>query len=238
MKNNEANAFVFIASVILGILIAMNISFNKSHKRVVLSAKQYQEAYNQRNKLHNDISDLIEEYKKNESKIKKYKNSNKNYEEIMQEINSEVSINNLILGVTDVTGPGIKIVLEDASVEFVNDPFEYKSRLIHDRDIIQVINDLKNAGAEALSINDQRIINSTEVYCNGPFLRVNGVKIVAPFYIYAIGNAETMKNYMLSNENYLKGMIIRKINVSITEENNIVIPAYNGKMLHKYLKLN
>lgn len=46
MKNNEASTFVFIASIIIGILISMNISFTRTTDRVFLSAKQYQDSYN------------------------------------------------------------------------------------------------------------------------------------------------------------------------------------------------
>lgn len=54
--------------------------------------------------------------------------------------------------------------------------FEKALRLVHDMDIMQVINDIKNSGAEAISINGQRVVDKTEIYCSGAFLRINGVK--------------------------------------------------------------
>jgi len=226
MKNNEANTFVFIASIIIGILISMNVSFSRGNETVILSAKQYQDAYNYKNKLYNDIVGLLEQYDKYSSKLEKYKNNEQNQEQVTSGIEEELSENQIILGKTAVEGQGIKINLNDASTEDVENAFDYQLRIIHNTDIIQVLNDLKNAGAEAISINGQRIVDSSEVYCSGPFLRVNGVKIAAEFSIYAIGNKEVLYNYMMSNENYLKTLMIRKIRVRVEQSDKIQISAY------------
>ena len=72
MKTNEASVFVFMASVIIGILISLNINFNRDYNRVFLSAQQYQDAYNDRNKLINDISSLEKQYYDYNTKLDKY----------------------------------------------------------------------------------------------------------------------------------------------------------------------
>lgn len=60
MKNNEANLFVFIASIIIGLLISLTFNFNYSSNRIILDSKQYEDAYNEKNKLMNDISNLMD----------------------------------------------------------------------------------------------------------------------------------------------------------------------------------
>lgn len=236
MKNNEANIFVFIASIIIGILISMNISFTRGNERVFLSAKQYQDAYNYRNKLYNNIVGLIEQYDKYDSKLKKYENNEQNEQQVSTEIQKELSENGIILGKTAVEGQGIKISLNDAIEADIESASDYQLRLVHNTDIIQVFNDLRNAGAEAISINGQRIVDGSEVYCSGPFLRVNGVKIAAPFSVYAIGNKEVLYNYMMSNENYLKTLMIRKIRVEVEQTDDIVISAYTGEQKYDFIK--
>lgn len=237
MKNNEANTFVFIASVIIGILISMNVSFSRSSEMVILSAKQYQDAYNQKNKLYNDILGLLEQYDKYSSKLEKYKNNEQSQEQVTAGIAEELKENEMVLGKTAVEGQGIKINLNDASTEDVENAFDYQLRLVHNTDIIQVLNDLRNAGAEAISINGQRIVDSSEVYCSGPFLRVNGVKIAAEFSIYAIGNKEVLYNYMMSNENYIKTLMVRKIKVKVEQSDKIQIPAYTDQPKLDFMKL-
>lgn len=53
--------------------------------------------------------------------------------------------------------------------------------------------------------------------------------MMAPFTIYAIGNKEVMYNYMLSNENYLKSLITRKVRVDVQQCDNLTVPAYTGE---------
>lgn len=236
MKNNEANTFVFIASIIIGILISMNISFTRGNERVFLSAKQYQDAYNYKNKLYSDLVGIREQYDKYQAKLQKYKNNEQNEEQVENEIKQELEENAMILGKTAVEGQGIKIRLNDASTENIQSPDEYEMRIIHNTDIIQVLNDLRNAGAEAISINGQRIVDSSEVYCSGPFLRVNGVKIAAEFNIYAIGNKEVLYNYMMANENYLKTLMFRKIIVVVEQSDKVKIPAYTGEQKKDFMK--
>lgn len=239
MKTNEASVFVFMASVIIGILISLNINFNRDYNRVFLSAQQYQDAYNDRNKLINDISSLQKQYYDYNSKLNKYKYGDKNQHQVLGEMESELLKNKVELGTIDVEGSGIKISLSDASAEFDNNQIDYEYRLIHNTDMIQVINDIKNAGAEAISINGQRIIDRSEIICDGPFLKVNGVKVPGPFTIYAIGKSEVLKNYMLLEDNYLEQILIpRKINVDISELDNVKIPAFEGIISSEYLSTN
>lgn len=236
MKNSEANVFVFIASIIIGILISMNISFSRKTDRVVLNAKQYQDAYNYKNKLYSEVLGLINQYNDYSSKIKKYKSDSQNQEKITSSMKEELNEDNILLGKVALEGQGIVITLDDANTAGAANQFEYQLRIIHNTDIIQVINDLKNSGAEAISLNGQRIIDRSEVYCSGPFLRINGIKIASPFVIYAIGNKDVMYNYMISNENYLKTLLVRKIKVDVQQSNTVRVPAYNGAEKINFMK--
>ena len=236
MKKHEASIFVFIASIIIGVLISTNISLNKGTSIIFLNSKQYKDAYDTKNKLVSDISDLTDKCNEYTSKINSFKYGDKSRTQVLNELSKEVEDNSVIIGTTDVEGQGIKITMNDASNEFIEEPDDYELGIIHNTDIIQVINDLKNAGAEAISINDQRVIDRTEVYCNGAFLRVNGVKIAAPFYIYAIGDKDVMNNYMLLNENYLKSLMLRNIDIDVEQMDNIKIPAYTGELKYTYMK--
>lgn len=241
MKNSEANVFVLIASIIIGILVSTNINMSNGKSMVFLDAKQYKEALDNKNKLLNDIANLKKQYYEYNKKMGDYKYSNKTQDEILQGFNNEIEGNKLMIGLVGVKGEGIKITLDDISSEFDTNEFdesfiERQLKLVHNTDMIQVVNDLHNAGAEAISINGLRLIDMSEIYCNGAFLRINGIKIAAPFYISAIGDKEVLSNYMLSNENYLKGLMLRRINVIVEKEDNIDIPAYLGDIKTNFIK--
>lgn len=238
MKLNETSIFVFIASIIIGLLISLNISFKESTERVVLSAEQYQEALNSRSKLYKEIGRLKEEYYENEEKLLKYKSGTTSTSKILQEMSEEISKNSLVLGNSDVIGEGVKFTINDASMEFDNyieEQFTKWLRIVHNTDIMAIINELRNGGAEAISINGQRVISSSEVYCSGPFIMVNGVQLSAPFYINVIGNKEVIRNYMMNENGYLKTLIYRGIQVQVQMSDEVKIPAYVGEIRYKYM---
>lgn len=238
MKSNEASLFVFIASIIIGILISLNINFNRTYNRVFLSTKQYQDTYNLRNRLRSDISDLQDKYDELSTKLQKYEYGGKNRTSIIQQVESDLNKNKMALGELDVEGQGIKITLNDAD----NDSFDDTSgsdvldKIVHNSDINYVINDLRSAGAEAISINGQRVIDRTEVICYGALLRVNGVSIGAPFYINAIGNKAALNSFMLSDGSWLKYLMMRQIYVDVQEMDNIKIQAYNNIITDDFTK--
>lgn len=230
MKNNEATIFVFIASIIVGLLIAMNIGFDG--KSDFLDVKQYNEAYNERSKLYSDVNNLKEQYYNASSKLKKYDSGDVKKLKVLEEIEKEVSNNNIIIGKTDVKGTGIKIILDDGN----NDINDFSSRqLIHDADISEVINDLQNAGAEAIAVNGERIIYNNYSLCWGDLIKLNGVKIVAPFYIDAIGNENVLYNYLTEESTHTQDLKLRQVKISIVMAEDISILAYTGNFKYNYM---
>ena len=131
------------------------------------------------------------------------------------QIEEELNTSNILLGMTEVKGQGITIELEDGI------------DLIHDNDIISIVNELKNAGAEAISINDQRIVSTTSITCDGNVIMINGQKVGTPFFIKAIGNSAS-----------LYGALSRKEGIMywLDQSEDITISKYNGVINSKYLK--
>ncbi|WP_300348745.1 DUF881 domain-containing protein [Clostridium sp.] len=241
MKNREFTIFIFIASVIVGILISMNISLDGNETPKILNAKEYQDAYNKRNNLYNEISKLKENNRELQKKINNYTRSDETTDKVSKDMTDELKKNLMITGMTEVQGPGLKIVLEDGGESFDGEVIDNLMRLlrtIHDDDMIKVINELKVAGAEAISINNQRIIYNTEIYCGGQFLRMNGVKIPAPFYVNVIGDPDKIENQIMRDGSYIKTLMNRGIKVEITKSDDIIMPAYISDMKPKYMTPN
>ena len=233
MKNNEATIFVFIASIIIGLLIAMNIGFEG--KENFLDVKQYDVAYNERIKLYSELNNLKQQYLNANSKLQKYDSGDEKKYKVLQEIEKEVNENNIILGKSDVQGPGVKITLEDGTGNFG----EYPSitQLIHDLDIVQVINDLRNAGAEAISVNGERIIYDNYGLCAGPTIDLNGIKIVPPFYISAIGNQDVLYNYLTLQQTHIKTLKLRQVKINVVKVDDIKILAYTGNFKNQFMRV-
>jgi uncharacterized protein YlxW (UPF0749 family) len=96
-------------------------------------------------------------------------------------------------GTTSMEGPGIVVTIDDSDVNKVPPAdMSASALLIHDVDLLQVVNELRAAGAEAIAINDQRLGANTAVRCVGPTIQVNTRAVSAPFTIRAIGRPDAL----------------------------------------------
>lgn len=95
-------------------------------------------------------------------------------------------------GLIGLSGPGIRIILDDSDLEEKSS--EYENYVIHEEYLRQLINILWNGGAEAIAVNDQRINTHTEIFCSGAFIQINGTRQMPPYVITAIGNQDNLKS--------------------------------------------
>jgi uncharacterized protein YlxW (UPF0749 family) len=232
MKNNEATIFVFIASIIIGLLISMNLGFEG--KVNFLDVKQYNEAYNERSKLYLELNNLQHEYFNIDSKFKNYDNSYNTDSKVLEEIQKEIIYNNQILGKSDLEGPGIMITLDDG-IALTSEYWENMRVTVHNTDIERVINDLRSAGAEAIEVNGNRVTYNNNIWCVGPAVKINGINIVRPFYISAIGNQNLMYNYLNNEQSHIMSLRLREVEVNIEKKANIKILSYVGEFKYQYM---
>lgn len=153
----------------------------------------------------------------------------------LSELENTIKEGNKALGLTEVKGKGVIVTLDDnkdiSLSEWYLDP---NLLLIHDTDIISVVNELKNAGAEAISINDQRIVTTSAIECDGNVIKINDTKINAPFIIKAIGFPESLVSVGRTGGclDYMKERFVTaKVEKS---EDDIIIPKYTGVIKFNY----
>ena len=152
---------------------------------------------------------------------------------------AEIKLDNTVLGLTDVTGSGIVITLKDNNnVKRSNlEPLDnIELYLVHAGDLVEVINALRNAGAEAISINGQRITNFTSVYCAGNVVVINGEKISSPIEINAIGSPELLYGSITIPGGYLELMEETGVIVDVKKTEKINIDKYEGIIDAQYMK--
>lgn len=146
---------------------------------------------------------------------------------------------NMILGLTDVKGKGLIIKLEDNSSITRSDigPLDnIEWYLVHATDVVSVVNDLKNAGAEAIEINGQRIVESTGIYCAGNVLMVNNEKISSPIEIKAIGEPDLLYGSMTIPGGYLQIMQETGVIVTVKKSDEIKIQKFDGIIKAKEMR--
>jgi len=132
----------------------------------------------------------------------------------------------MALGLIPVKGPGIHLTLdENPAARGSPSKLMAEAALIHDFDLMQVLNELRAAGAEAIMIGEQRVAPSTAVRCVGPIIKVNEAPVVPPYHIYAIGKPEVLRKALEMTGGLLDNLRSAKFQVSLTEESEVRIPA-------------
>jgi len=97
----------------------------------------------------------------------------------------------LIAGFTEIQGRGLVLTLNDKpDYDILKDPLD---SIVHDADVRYAVDLLRSSGAVAVSINGYRIVNSTYILCIGPTILVNNERLVPPYVISAIGDADAMQ---------------------------------------------
>lgn len=168
-------------------------------------------------------------YEETTAKIEEYQQTNQSNEETEKLVNSELEQVNLILGKTDVEGQGIEVVLRETGNEEIE-------KITADNLII-IVNALKIAGAEAISINDERIVNMSDIVdINASFIKVNGQRILDPYVIKAIGNPSYLESALIGNGGPIDNMKKLGQNVSINKPNKVKILKYNDEIKTKYIQ--
>ena len=151
----------------------------------------------------------------------------------------EIRINNIVLGLTDVEGKGIEITVKDdpnASTQSIGAYDDLSYHIVHDGDLRTIVNELKNAGAEAISINDQRIVSVSTITCVGNVIKVNEEKVSSPFVIKAIGFPERMESALNRPGGFLDWLSEYGISISTKKLDNVRINKYTGVISSKYMK--
>ncbi len=171
-----------------------------------------------------------EQYKEKSEKLKEYQEKQQSTEESTKLIEKELAQIDMYLGKTEVQGEGIIINIKD-----INDDEEIPP--ISAEDLLVIVDYLKLAGAEAISINEQRIVNMSDiVYVNNSIIYVNQQRILAPYVIKAIGDSVSLESTLLGNGGYVETLKNLGFEIGIQRQNKVTIPQYNKEIGNKYIQ--
>lgn len=148
---------------------------------------------------------------------------------------AEIKRNQTLLGLTEVSGQGIIIRLDENRDVNSEEVLNINGYLVHEEDLLYIVNELFNSGADAISINDQRIINTSSILCDGNIIRINGKMVGVPIVIKAIGYPERMDPALSRPGGYLQLMANEGVVVTMQKSENITIPKYEGVYSYEYL---
>jgi len=252
---------VSLLSIILGVLLALSLQTQRRitqqglPPRYSALASRYMELTMEVDRTKGDYQKQIKSLRNDVSKLEnalKASAKNDTGQAQVNALHKQIQEYKLFAGLIAVQGPGVEVVLSDAPSggEFAKKMArgtdqgpEYQQFLsdfmVHDQDIVGVVNELKAAGADAIAVNGQRIIATSSIRCVGPICYINNQATggSAPYTITAVGSPRDLENGLKLPGGYLDTQQLLQYKMaSITTKDNIVIPKYDGLTLFKFAK--
>ena len=172
-----------------------------------------------------EYEDVKKELESNKNKIEEYQDRIASNDEAGELLEEEYNKAKMLLGLTDVQGAGIIITLID------NNEAQFTSE-----NLMDLINELNSAGAEAISVNDQRIVPMTDIVDVDNFIIINGKRVTSPYTVKAIGDSTYLQSALSIKKGYLDKYKTDGYTISMTIDNNITINKYEGEMTLNYVK--
>lgn len=237
MKTDSKREYFTVALVcfLLGLMLVAQFRGIQTGGGSIISLQRSQEltaelkkVYDERDLLRKEVLDL-------RGRISEYEDSASKVSGLTETMQRELEKVRMSAGLLAAQGPGVVVTLDDSAVAKQSGE-DANLFLVHDEDLLKVINELFAAGAEAISVNGQRIITTSEVRCVGPTVIVNSVRLAPPFVIKAIGDSDTIESSLKMRGGVVESLQIFGIQVNIKKLETIDIPAYNGPIQFKYLK--
>ena len=151
---------------------------------------------------------------------------------------AEIKNNQKLLGLTEVSGQGMTITLDENREINSSEVLNISEYLVHEGDLLCIVNELFNSGADAISINNQRIVSTTAISCDGNIIRINGKMVGVPIEIKAIGYPERMYYALTRPGGYLQALANDGIEVytkKIEDKEELVIPKFEGVYSNEYI---
>ena len=206
-----------VTCVVLGVIIGVQANTVKQ-QRVSTENQRLSEAIVALNQMQAERDALLEQ--------------NKALEKTLKEGSFGAEMEELLAfaGLTEVTGAGVTVTMNDSSTHSGSDMNAY---LVHAEDLLSVVNELNGAGAKAVSINGQRMVGQSAITCAGSIVMVNGVRVAAPFEIKAVGDPAVLDSALHFPGGVIDNLAPWGIEISVRKETAVTVAAYTQTALFR-----
>jgi len=224
----------FMVSMVWRPSVAGNIRFSDADQKArvesLATASTQDPSQNQNSKLALQVNHLQDENTRLQNALAKESNQGSVLNQSLQETK-------LFAALTEVSGPGVTITLRDSTKNLTNQA--PTDAIIHDTDVLKVVNELWAAGAEAIAVNNHRVSIGTSLRCVGPVILVDGSRIASPVVIRAIGDPDTLVGAI----NLPGGALyeLRQTDPAMVEVEKVrkhILPAYTGSTTHALMSVH
>jgi uncharacterized protein YlxW (UPF0749 family) len=153
-------------------------------------------------------------------------------------LNADLARFGLLAGTAPARGAGLLVTLGDSPLA-ENDPTASLDFRIQDIDIQLVVNELWQAGAEAVAVNGQRLVGTTAIRTAGDAILVNFKVLSSPYRIEAIGDPRTLKEHFEASEvaaHFTKWTDLYRLGFSVKTKDSLRLPAHSGTLRFQYAR--
>ena len=231
---NRATLVLSIVSGIIALVLvaSMFIQFRTvdESKELDIEGMRDDELRTQIASYKSKYEETMAQYNANQNTINEYETAINENKETTELLNSEIDQAKTLLGLTDVEGSGVVVTLTDTEKSL----YSYVAD-----DLLLLLNELKYAGAEAISINDNRIINLADIVTlnDGLIILYGDIRLTSPYVVKAIGDPTyLMSTLSIKNSGYIDQIKANGMQIDVKQENNIKIGAYTRDLETKYLE--
>lgn len=235
MSKNTGKFILTLFSIILGFFIVVQVKM-KLEIYNPFTVRSLQMTKVEIDNTYKEMTELEEIIRDKEEELELLESISKGDDNIIDILIADMKVNQLHSGESKLSGPGITIEMYD-NQEKRDWWYDINLDIIHDIDILNILNDLRVAGAEAISINGERVLSTSEIKCAGPVIRINGNTSATPFVIKAIGDPKLLMASVSApgtNGDIIKNVYHKGFDTKA--EDLVTIPAYKGGFSFKYAK--
>lgn len=226
---------VAIASLILGIAISLQFRTTSATQSNAPGGASRTDLVVNLRTVESERDRLVEELastRKQLTEARQQSSGSRGTEELIKELEAA----RLQAGLSELKGPGIVIRLSDSPRRPGPEEVPYDF-IVHDIDLSVLVNELWASGAEAVSVNDNRIVARSSIRCVGPTVLVNTNRLASPFIVKAIGDVDQLEGGLKMPGGFLDSMSRLTSNggeVVISRMREVQIPAYQGSLIYRF----
>ncbi|XKH51499.1 DUF881 domain-containing protein [Chryseomicrobium palamuruense] len=228
-KTNRGKILLSLVSLTLGFILAFSYSLSQQRSAEQVDSITFNQTEEVREQLIQQKErnkELSEELQAVQTKIRKYEQQAGGNTSSLEELVKTAEALRLLTGEVAVKGPGYKVELQDG--EYDPNQVNPNDYIVHEGHVYMVINELKIAGAEAISVNGKRIHETSYIRCTGPVITVDGETFPAPFVIEAIGNPETLADAAELSGGILDQLRIEQIRIETQKLSELVMQSMHS----------
>jgi len=225
-------AMIAIVCVALGILLVIQFRIVQGNQGALSPNQKSVELAGELKKAQDEKESLQREVARYEEKLSTVQTSASKDNAFLKSINDDLDRYRMIGGFKDVKGQGVTVSVDNPPKDA---NFNANVDILDDYSLLlEVVNEMKAAGAEAIAFNDQRLIATSEIRRAGDAINVNTVPLKPPYVIKAIGNKDTLEGAMNLEYGIVSILREHRYLVSVRKSDDIAIPRFKDVVKLKY----